>query len=73
VRRRARVALDAIRLLDVDATVSTLGIAHCQLIEIARALQSDSAILILDEPTATLTDREKLRLFEIVGARLHAA
>jgi ribose transport system ATP-binding protein len=70
VRRRARVALDAIGLsdVDVDATVSTLGIAHCQLIEIARALQSDSAILILDEPTATLTDREKLRLFDIVSA-----
>jgi ribose transport system ATP-binding protein len=69
-RRRARVALDAIGLtdLDVDATISTLGIAHRQLIEIARALQSDSAILILDEPTATLTDREKLRLFDIVGA-----
>lgn len=69
VRRRARVALDAIGLsdVDVDATISTLGIAHCQLIEIARALQSDSAILVLDEPTATLTDREKLRLFEIVG------
>jgi ribose transport system ATP-binding protein len=70
VRRRARKALDAIGLIDVDvdATISTLGIAHRQLVEIARALQTDSAILILDEPTATLTDREKLRLFEIVGA-----
>ncbi|MCU0802165.1 MAG: sugar ABC transporter ATP-binding protein [Rhodobacteraceae bacterium] len=69
-RRRARLALDAIGLsdVDVDAVVSTLGIAHRQLIEIARALQSDSAILILDEPTATLTDREKLRLFDIVRA-----
>jgi ribose transport system ATP-binding protein len=70
VRRRARMALDAIGLMDVDvdATISTLGIAHRQLIEIARALQTDSSILILDEPTATLTDREKLRLFDIVRA-----
>jgi len=70
VRRRARTALDGIGLtdVDVDATISTLGIAHRQLVEIARALQTDSAILILDEPTATLTDREKLRLFDLVRA-----
>ncbi|MCZ4280281.1 sugar ABC transporter ATP-binding protein [Kiloniella laminariae] len=68
--RRARVALDAIGLQDVDvnARVYSLGIAHRQLIEIARALQSDSRILILDEPTATLTDRETDRLFNIVAA-----
>ncbi|MEO9779949.1 MAG: sugar ABC transporter ATP-binding protein [Sedimentitalea sp.] len=66
---RARAALDAIGLRDVDvrAPVSALGIAHRQLIEIARALQSESAILILDEPTATLTERETSRLFEIVN------
>ncbi|WP_380250917.1 sugar ABC transporter ATP-binding protein [Kiloniella antarctica] len=68
MNRRARVALDAIGLSDVDvrATVQSLGIAHRQLIEIARALQSESTILILDEPTATLTERETKRLFEIV-------
>ncbi|RED49051.1 sugar ABC transporter ATP-binding protein [Aestuariispira insulae] len=65
---RARQALDAIGLSDVDvkSPVKDLGIAHRQLVEIARALQSESRILILDEPTATLTDRETERLFDIV-------
>lgn len=69
MNRRARVALDAIGLTDVDvrSPVHKLGIAHRQLVEIARALQSESDILILDEPTATLTERETKRLFEIVN------
>ncbi|MDD7911599.1 sugar ABC transporter ATP-binding protein [Pseudovibrio exalbescens] len=68
MNRRAREALDAIGLSDIDvrSPVSSLGIAHRQLVEIARALQSKSQILILDEPTATLTERETKRLFEIV-------
>lgn len=70
MNRRARAALDAIGLKDVDvrAKVESLGIAHRQLVEIARALQSQSTILILDEPTATLTVRETDRLFEIVNS-----
>ncbi|QDG76011.1 sugar ABC transporter ATP-binding protein [Labrenzia sp. PHM005] len=69
LNRRAREALDAIGLTDIDvkAPVSSLGIAHRQLVEIARALQSKSRILILDEPTATLTERETKRLFDLVA------
>jgi len=65
---RAESAMAAIGLdgIDVRAPVKSLGVAHQQLVEIARALQSDSRLLILDEPTATLTERETARLFEIM-------
>lgn len=67
---KARKALDAIGLGDVDVRrpVESLGVAHRQLVEIARALMGDSRILILDEPTATLTARETERLFQIIAA-----
>ena len=54
--------------LDVspDTPVEELGIAQMQLVEIARALLTDAKLLILDEPTATLTPREVDRLFDII-------
>ena len=69
LRARAHGALTTVGLadLDVDAPVRSLGIAHRQLVEIARALQAEGRILILDEPTATLTDRETRRLFATLG------
>lgn len=46
--------------------VYQLGIAQMQLVEIAKALSGESKVLILDEPTATLTSKEIDRLFEII-------
>ncbi|MBR2688966.1 MAG: sugar ABC transporter ATP-binding protein [Aquamicrobium sp.] len=65
---KARQALARIGLDDIDVRrpVETLGVAHRQLVEIARALMGESRILILDEPTATLTARETERLFAII-------
>lgn len=68
MRRRARELLNLVGLsqLDPSTPISSLGIAQQQLVEIARALSDDARVLILDEPTATLTPRETHRLFEIV-------
>jgi ribose transport system ATP-binding protein len=53
------------------ARVGDLGVAQMQLLEIAKALSGRSQVLILDEPTATLTPPEISRLFGII-ARLKA-
>jgi len=54
--------------LDVSpkTPVELLGVAQMQLIEIAKALSSESRVLVLDEPTATLTANEINRLFLII-------
>jgi ribose transport system ATP-binding protein len=68
-RQLARIGLSDI---DPETPVSQLGIGHQQMVEIARNLQDDTRILILDEPTAMLTARESERLFEQI-AQLAAA
>jgi rhamnose transport system ATP-binding protein len=51
---------------DVGAPVRGLSMADQQLIEIAKALSTDASVLILDEPTASLSAHEVERLFTIV-------
>jgi ribose transport system ATP-binding protein len=65
--QRAAALLEEVGL-DVAPTmlVSRLGVAQMQLIEIAKTLCYESKLLILDEPTATLTSKEVVRLFEIL-------
>ena len=53
--------------LDVDVPVSDLSIAEKQMVEIAKALLLDSKIIVMDEPTATLTTTEIKKLFKIIG------
>ena len=66
----SREALDAIGLGDLDPRqkVGALGIGQRQLIEIARVLIRPCKILILDEPTASLTDPQIDLLFEKFAA-----
>ena len=67
MKARARAALDLIGLdVDLDQPVGELGIARQQLVEIAKALSLNARMLILDEPTAALTNREIASLFAVV-------
>ncbi|MCC5978547.1 MAG: sugar ABC transporter ATP-binding protein [Salinarimonas sp.] len=50
-----------------DATVAHLSIANQQMVEIARALTVDARVVVFDEPTASLTDAEKVVLFDIIN------
>lgn len=63
-----RGALEAAGLgeLDLDMPVEALPLAQRQLLEIARGLYADAKVLILDEPTATLSDIEIERVHAVV-------
>lgn len=52
--------------IDPDMTVARLSRAQQQMVEIAKAMQGDLSVLILDEPTASLTDREVDQLFDVI-------
>ena len=65
--RRARSLLDDLHLpIDPHTPVRLLGIGQQQLVEIAKALSHDAQVLVLDEPTAALTDSEVETLFGIL-------
>ncbi len=70
------LAEDAFKELGVDipldVPIARMSVAHKQLIEIAKALSKHARIIVMDEPTAALTENEIDRLFEIV-ARLRAS
>jgi ribose transport system ATP-binding protein/rhamnose transport system ATP-binding protein len=70
LRARARAALDLLGLgdWDLDRPVRELSIGQRQMVEIARLLARDARILILDEPTATLTDAEIERMLAALKA-----
>lgn len=67
IRDEARRVLDQIGFdIDPRTPVHKLGIAQQQMVEIAKALSQDARILVMDEPTAALSDREIERLFVMV-------
>lgn len=67
MRRKATEVLENLDAsFDARDLVSTLSIAEQQQVEIARALKDKSRVLVMDEPTAALSDRETEKLFEVV-------
>ena len=64
--RRTRELIAELSDIDPSVLVRDLSISYQQLVEIAKALTLDCRILILDEPTAALTERESQILFDIM-------
>ncbi len=67
IDKRSKELLGFVGLsIDPQTKAISLGIAQQQMVEVAKALAVDSKILIMDEPTATLTRKEIDRLFETI-------
>ena len=66
-RRRARAALARVGIeVDVHAVLGSLPVAVQQMTAIARALDQEARVLILDEPTSSLDARESAELFTVM-------
>lgn len=65
--RQAREMLKALNI-DINPTIQAgkLTVAKQQMVEIAKALSYDSELLVMDEPTAALTDNEIQELFKVI-------
>ncbi len=67
INEEAKVILDIMKVdLDPRTKVDTLTVAQQQMVEIAKALSFESEVLIMDEPTAALTESEINELFIII-------
>jgi len=67
INQRSQEILNLIGLdLNVRTKAKNLSIAELQLIEIAKAISNHAKIIIMDEPTSALSDKESAMLFEII-------
>mgnify|MGYP001026132642 CR=1 FL=1 len=68
MRRRSRELLDQLGFgsIDPDTPMKRLAVAEQRIVEIARALAGQARILIMDEPTAALTEQEAHLIFKII-------
>lgn len=67
VRERSQKILDSLGVaLSPDAPVAALSVAEQQLVEIAKSLNRQTRILIMDEPSAVLGEKDLEKLFEVV-------
>ena len=69
MRAKAREVMDRMGVnIDVGATLSDLSVGQQQMVEICKALMVDATVLIMDEPTAALTQSEPEVLFEVMNS-----
>lgn len=67
MRAKAREIMDKMGVqIPVDAVMSELSVGQQQMVEICKALMVDAKVLIMDEPTAALTESETKVLFEVI-------
>jgi len=67
LRADAKRCLDRLGIdIDPATPVRTLSVAQCQMVEIAKALSLDAEVLIMDEPTSSLTEQETGVLFKVI-------
>ncbi len=68
MRRRTAVLFEELGLnIDPDRAVEELTVSERQMLEIAKAVSYDAKIIVFDEPTSSLTEREAERLFGIIN------
>lgn len=66
IRKCAKAFIDLNIAIDPEAIMGDLTVGNQQMVEIAKAVSQDADLLVLDEPTAALTDIEIASLFEIM-------
>ena len=69
MERKAHELLQSLDIdVDVHSRVEDLDVGVCQIIEIAKALSVNAKVLILDEPTASLSEKETAHLFTLINS-----
>ena len=67
LRADAKRCLDRLGVsIDTETPVRNLSVAQCQMVEIAKALSLNAEVLIMDEPTSSLTEQETRLLFKVI-------
>lgn len=67
IRKEAQKALDDLGVnIDAGDLISSLSVAQQQIVEIVKAVRSQSKIIVMDEPTSSLSDNEIKMLFQII-------
>lgn len=69
MKEKAKCAFDRLGIsIPLDLPIGSLSVGQQQMIEIAKSLLSEVSLLVMDEPTAALTDRETESLFQMIAS-----